>query len=590
MDASANTTGINQLTASYFAGNGSGITNIDVSNLDATGADTQVQFNQNGEFGAAAGFTFDGTGSVASSVMLSSADLKASNLTDNRLPLVGASGLLQDNAAFLYADDRSQMNGYVGLYVSSSVSGATYVTDGYLGVYDNTDTEVFSASPAGVSVGDNLINFGVSTGNISGSGNLTIGGNLEMYGGAIDMSAAGSGVSAINMTDNLNEGFMIRVDGDSNWMTFKTDNGDERVTSDKAFYASSTISGSSTLQIGSTAAFAGNVSANSADEANNFAGTSGALRTLGGISAAKKVQAAGDIRSESGVYAGDAGFGNFAARLASDGSISGSASLQLGGGASVAGNVIAAGNLNTTGGNISGSSALMIGGASTLGGMVTLGSTVTAASLGTAIIDLTADLMIIDDGAAGSIKTTSLANYATALTNGTNEGLASTAGRLELDLSDLVAGDFTHGSWYNDTFAFVDVNDSDITKKESLADFMTKVAGTGITATNGVLSVSAQSTPTAFGDVAATMVEGLNYASAALTAARVLTLPNSDDLDVGEFVKIKMAAGLSSTIYASVAIAVGSGDLIDGDASIRLESPYAAVNLYKVAENVWRIL
>jgi hypothetical protein len=86
------------------------------------------------------------------------------------------------------------------------------------------------------------------------------------------------------------------------------------------------------------------------------------------------------------------------------------------------------------------------------------------------------------------------------------------------------------------------------------------------------------------------MVEGLNYASATLTAARVLTLPNSDDLDVGEFVKIKMAAGLSSTIYASIAIAVGSGDLIDGDASIRLESPYAAVNLYKVAENVWRIL
>ena len=114
------------------------------------------------------------------------------------------------------------------------------------------------------------------------------------------------------------------------------------------------------------------------------------------------------------------------------------------------------------------------------------------------------------------------------------------------------------------------------------------MAGTGITATAGVFSVSAASTPTAFSDEASTMVEGLNYASEALTAARVLTLPDIGDLLPGEFVKIKLAE--VGDFYADVVISVGSGDLIDGDASVRIESPYGAVDLYKVADNTWRIL
>ena len=276
-----------------------------------------------------------------------------------------------------------------------------------------------------------------------------------------------------------------------------------------------------------------------------------------------------------------------------DGAVSGSGAIQAGGALTVAGNA----NLNGTLDVVAGACNFA---AVTASGALIIESTLTAASLGSATVDLTADLMIIDDGAAGSIKTTSLANYSTAIAgagllstagviaivNSANGGINIAADAINLDFNDLSAAAVNVAA---DSFAFLDA-DGNVTQKESIADLATAMAGTGITATSGVFSVSAASTPTAFGDVAATMVEGLNYASAALTAARVLTLPNSDDLDVGEFVKIKMAAGLSSTIYASIAIAVGSGDLIDGDASIRLESPYAAVNLYKVAENVWRIL
>ena len=222
------------------------------------------------------------------------------------------------------------------------------------------------------------------------------------------------------------------------------------------------------------------------------------------------------------------------------------------------------------------------------------------AGLGNATVALSTDLMIINDGAGGVIKNTSLANYATAIAgaglastagvlavvNNTNGGINVAANAISIDFNDLSAAAVNVAA---DSIAFLDA-DGNVTQKESIADFVGFIAGTGLSAASGQLSVSAVSTPTAFGDEAATMVEGLNYADATLTAARVLTLPDSDDLDVGEFVKIKMAAGLSSTIYASVVIDVGSGDLIDGDASIKLESPYAAVNLYKVTTNVWRIL
>ena len=60
------------ISASAFYGNGAGITGISLINLDAAGSDTNVQFNQNGEFAANAGFAYDGTGSITVSGNLGS--------------------------------------------------------------------------------------------------------------------------------------------------------------------------------------------------------------------------------------------------------------------------------------------------------------------------------------------------------------------------------------------------------------------------------------------------------------------------------------------------------------------------------------
>jgi hypothetical protein len=57
-----------------------------------------------------------------------------------------------------------------------------------------------------------------------------------------------------------------------------------------------------------------------------------------------------------------------------------------------------------------------------------------------------------------AIKTTSLADYATALAAGSNEGLKSTAGRLGLDLNDLSAAAVNVA---NDSIALIDADGSE---------------------------------------------------------------------------------------------------------------------------------
>ena len=155
------------------------------------------------------------------------------------------------------------------------------------------------------------------------------------------------------------------------------------------------------------------------------------------------------------------------AYLGYDGTISGSNELHITGHAKFQDNIYASGSLD-------------------LKGNFDLNGTLTAANLGNATVDLTADLMVIDDGAAGAIKTTSLANYATALAAGSNEGLSSTAGRLALDLNDLSAATVNVA---NDSIAIIDADGSNGSKKESIADLVDAVAGAGLGSSSGVLSL-----------------------------------------------------------------------------------------------------
>ena len=421
LDASANTTGISQLTASYFAGNGSGITNIDVGNLDATGADQEVQFNQNGEFGASAGLKYSGTGSLI---------LSASS---------------------------------AGSQTSDLVFGTTASPVARLRVFD--DDGAYAA--------------------------------LEVNGG-FDLSGS--------------DGFFFK----------------QAPEADSWFVSE----GNTSVQIGDMV-------------------------------------------------------GNAAVSLSNAGVISGSGALQVAGAAALNSTLDVQGGLTAVG-------ALSNFAAVTASGVLTIESTLTAASLGNATIDLTADLMVIDDGAAGSIKTTSLAQYATAIggaglsssagalliVNSPNGGIQGGADSINIDFNDLSAAAVNVAA---DSFAFLDA-DGNVTQKESIADLVTAMAGAGLTATNGVLSTDAGVAPNAIGDAAEAMVEGFNYGSADLTVARIWTMPAPAEL--GDIVHVKAPANCSSTLTISI-----EGATIDGVSAVLLESPYAAVSLIcvDVGSDLWRL-
>lgn len=111
------------------------------------------------------------------------------------------------------------------------------------------------------------------------------------------------------------------------------------------------------------------------------------------------------------------------------------------------------------------------------------------------VIDVSADKLAFID-ADGVMKQESVADLATAMA-GTGIGVSS--GVLALDLNELsdVAIDVA-----NDYFAFID-NDDNGSKKETVADFVTAIAGSGLTATNGVLSVDSIANNIVEGDIQA---------------------------------------------------------------------------------------
>lgn len=67
-------------------------------------------------------------------------------------------------------------------------------------------------------------------------------------------------------------------------------------------------------------------------------------------------------------------------------------------------------------------------------------------------------------------------------------GISASAGVLAVDLYEVSEVAINVA---NDSFAFMDNDDSDNTKRETVADLITAIAGSGLTATAGVLSVDA---------------------------------------------------------------------------------------------------
>jgi hypothetical protein len=108
--------------------------------------------------------------------------------------------------------------------------------------------------------------------------------------------------------------------------------------------------------------------------------------------------------------------------------------------------------------------------------------------LSDADVDVANDLIAIVDASDGdSSKAESIADLMTAAAG---TGLAASSGVLAVDLNELSAADV---SVANDFIAIVDADDSSNSKKESIADLMTAVAGDGLEASSGVLAVKLDS-------------------------------------------------------------------------------------------------
>ena len=173
------------------------------------------------------------------------------------------------------------------------------------------------------------------------------------------------------------------------------------------------------------------------------------------------------------------------------------------------------------------------------------------------------DAMLNDDVAAGLA----------------GNGLSANGGVMGLDLNELTAVTVDVAA---DSIAIVDADDNS-SKKESIADLVAAMAGSGLSASNGVLSTEAGVTQS-FADANANLVEGMNFGTANLSADRTLTLPAAPQN--GDVVRVKAPASLAGNDLI-IQVNGSSSHLIDGQSSVVLESDGAAIALQYVGNNVW---
>jgi len=191
-------------------------------------------------------------------------------------------------------------------------------------------------------------------------------------------------------------------------------------------------------------------------------------------------------------------------------------------------------------------------------------------------IELNSDaLRIKADGVTGAMLAPAVAG----------DGLAQDgSGNLDLDLNELTAADVNVAA---DSIAIVDADDSDASKKESIADLVSAMAGAGLTATAGVLSTDGGSVTDWGVGANRTLSEGFNFReAAALASDQDLQLPGAAAPSIGDVVHVKAPASLGGF---DLTISCYADQTVDGHTSIELESGGAAVSMVYLASGSWGI-
>ena len=219
---------------------------------------------------------------------------------------------------------------------------------------------------------------------------------------------------------------------------------------------------------------------------------------------------------------------------------------------------------NTTVAQLSGSGNLVVAG------------TVHLVGVAAADIDEDNDFFLIQDANDGDlVKKEGVGDVVTTLAG---DGIENSGNKFRLTLNGLAAADVDVA---NDSIGIIDANGSNESKKESIADLVTAMAGGGLTATNGVLSTQAGSVRVI--DDGNTLSEGYNYYTG--SAAKSVNLPAAPS--VGDVVVIKagnLGAGNALTVSRQ------GSHTIDGLTSVALESDYAAASFVYLVNNNWGII
>jgi hypothetical protein len=187
------------VSASYFFGDGAGLTNVSSDSVDVADSSAPTEFRLVGVAASGDGVTLTTMDTAADRITMnaqtgkltvtgdvSAAGLTLSDLTSGRLPLVSTSGLLSDDSQIIYNTARS-LNGYNSIAVSSSASGSAYLGDGLLYVTDNASEDVLTVSAQSFDFGSNGgSEAAFSVGNIGGgAGDVSIyTDNASLYFGA----------------------------------------------------------------------------------------------------------------------------------------------------------------------------------------------------------------------------------------------------------------------------------------------------------------------------------------------------------------------------------------------------------------------
>ena len=129
---------------------------------------------------------------------------------------------------------------------------------------------------------------------------------------------------------------------------------------------------------------------------------------------------------------------------------------------------------------------------------------------GTIAFTATTGTLAVGNGGTGAttlsnlitLTTHTTGNYAATVANATNGGTTiansgseGAAITITINLNDLTAATVDVS---NDSIAIIDANDSNGSRKESVADFVSAIAGTNLTATSGVLAASGGGIPNPF--------------------------------------------------------------------------------------------